>query len=237
MGKINSQKIIIRFLIVGIIVFLLMNVSSLGSYTNKLSGDYRQEPIPTVYGKMGNNNWYISDVTISFSYDPLRVREIQYCLDDIWYIYFGPFNVTKDGIYMMQWLWIELSGRPHNGIPIDFKLDQSPPVMQLTKKSEGKNKVIFTATAVDEVSEIEAVEFYLDDVLNQTVNESPYQYIWIGEEKHTVYAIGYNFAGLSEKSNNLSTTIKPHFRNHNLMQRFFILFQTLLLRFCYVCKN
>jgi len=131
--------------------------------------------------------------------------------------YNAPFTVTKDGYYNIQWYWIDLYGRPHNGLDILFKLDQTPPTIELIKKSAGKNKVSFTANVVDTVSQIERVEFYLDDVLQETLYQPPYQYNWTGKEQHWVYAIGYNFAGLSEKSNNL-TTPRPILKNHYLIQ-------------------
>jgi len=42
-------------------------------------------------------------------------------------------------------------------------------------------------------------------VLQGEDTEAPYEWIWTGTEAHMVYAIGYNPAGLSEKSNTLST--------------------------------
>ena len=226
-----SYKIISKFLIITLLVFLLLNTSSLGFYQDKFSGNSRQEPIPHVFGEMGENQWFVSAVTISFDYEPAKVKEIQYHLDGSWHVYSDPFNVVEDGNYFIPWFWVETSGRPHDGLPIEFKIDKTPPTIQLTKKSSGKETVIFTATAEDSVSQIERVEFYLDGVLQQTNTEIPYQYSWTGEEKQIVYAICYNYAGFFVKSDNLTTTPKPHFRNYNFMNIVIILMQKIFARF------
>jgi hypothetical protein len=91
--------------------------------------------------------------------------------------------------------------------PKAFKIDQTPPDIELTKRNGLNDQVIFTANCEDDTSEVERVEFYLDDVLQETIFEAPYKWTWTGTEEHSVYAIGYNYAGLSQESTNLST---PH---------------------------
>ncbi len=226
-----SHKIVNKFLIIGTLIFLIVNSSSLGLYENISQGSSREEPIPYVFGEFGENQWYVTAVTITFEYDPQRVKEIQYKLNDIWHVYTGPFNVANDGVYMVPWIWIDINNDEHGGPPIEFKIDKTPPTIKLTKKSSGKETVIFTAEATDEVSSIERVEFYLDGVLQQTNTEIPYQYSWTGTEKQIVYAIGYNFAGLTVKSDNLTTTPKPHFRNHYFMNIVIMLLQKIFIRF------
>jgi len=226
-----SHKIVNKLIIIGSLIFLIVNSSSLGLTQDKSQGSSLQEPTPYVFGQLGENQWFVSAVTITFEYDPVRVKEIQYQLDDIWHKYTGPFNVADDGVYMVPWFWIDMENEKHNGGPIEFKIDKTPPTIKLTKKSGGKETVIFTAEATDEVSKIERVEFYLDGVLQQTDTEIPYQYSWTGTEKQIVYAIGYNFAGLTVKSDNLTTTPKPHLRNHNFMNIIIILLQKIFIRF------
>jgi hypothetical protein len=227
----DLHKIFSKFFIIGLLVFLLINSSSLGFYQDKTSGSTLQRPVPSIFGKIGQNEWFITAVTIYFQYNPEEIKEIQYNLDNKWHVYTGYFNVTKDGMYSISWFWVDLKNKTFYELPIIFKIDQTPPTMKLTKKSGGQNKVIFTAVATDAVSQVERVEFYLDDVLTQTDSEVPYQYTWTGEDNHLVYAIGYNYAGLSEKSNNLSTprlVFKYHY--HYLIQRLFNFIQIILLK-------
>jgi len=225
-----SHKILSKFLIIAVFIFLLLDTTSLGLYQDKSQNKSLQDPFPRIFGQVGENHWYIIAVTILFEYDPEKVKEIQYYLDDSWHIYSDPFVVEPDGVYMIPWFWMEISGRPHDGISIEFKIDKTAPTIELNKKTSGKNKMIFTAIATDEVSKIEGVEFYLDDVLIQTDNETPYEYTWTGEEKQTVYAIAYNYAGHFAKSDNVSTP-RPFLRNNNIIQRFFVLIHTILFRF------
>ena len=168
--------------------------------------DRDDEPIPHIEGVLGDNNWYISEVTITFSYNPELVQEIQYRIIDNWVTYTGPFDVIDDGVYSIAWRWIDLNGKTNYGLEIKFKIDKSPPEITLTKDSWTQNSITFLATTQDLVSGIEYVEFYLDDELIRTDDTDPYDYTWTGEEvHHEVYAISYNLAGLSEQSETLNT--------------------------------
>jgi hypothetical protein len=227
----DSRKILNKFFIIGLLVFLLINTSSLGLNQDIAPENNRQRPISTIFGKIGDNGWYVTIVTITFEYDPKIVMEIQYYLDDSWHVYTGPIQIAKDGIYSIGWFWKDFDNHIYYELPIIFKIDQTPPTMKLTKKSSGKTNVIFTAATTDTTSEIERVEFYLDDVLIQTDTTSPYQYTWTGEQKQFVYAISYNYAGLLVKSDNLSTTPRSHSRTHNLMDIVFVLMQKIFFRF------
>lgn len=69
---------------------------------------------------------------------------------------------------------------------------------------------------------VERVEFYLDDELQQTLFDGPYQWTWTGTTSHSVYAIVYDYAGHSEKSNTLSTPYNLFYGNSivlNLLQQ------------------
>ena len=231
----KTQKITKKIFAIGIIVIFL-SISSMSSATDKTDNfltpkKCQEDPIYFVSGTKGLNGWYISDVIISFSYDPKYVSEIQYFLDGQWHTYVEPFTVSKEGVYLISWVWFNEIGEGNSGQPIGFKIDKTPPAIKLTRKSSGKNKVIFTATVTDAVSSVERVDFYLDDVLQQTNTEAPYQYTWTGEEKQIVYAIGYNYAGLFVKSDNQSTIPKPHFRNYNFMNIVLMLLQKIFIRF------
>lgn len=230
----KTEKIIKKILVIGFLAIFLSvsNITSAFDADSNSPQNNRQDPIPYLEGQFGKNFWYISDVKISFYYDPELVSEIYLFLDGEWFLYEDvPVVVSKEGIYLVTWKWFDKGGYEYEGIPpISFKIDQTPPTIQLTKKSGGKNKVIFTAAASDPGSQIERVEFYLDDVLNQTITEHNYIYTWTGEDKHWVYAIAYNFAGLSEKSKNLSTP-RLFFSNHYFIQRFFSFIQMILFRY------
>jgi hypothetical protein len=180
-----------------------------------------QEPIPNIFGIMGENFWYIGDVSISFRYDPKYVDEIYYNLNGDWHLYIDAFIVSDDGVYSIQWYWIDVEGEYYEEPSIEFKIDQTPPTINLNKKIGGNNQITFTATCNDDISNVERVEFYLDDELIFTIDEEPYKYTWTGSGVHEVYAIGYNFAGLSEQSETLDTTPRSRSYNFQILNNFF----------------
>lgn len=195
-------------------------VTEKNTYAEKTSEDIHRisnilniqaPPNPQFSGTMGENNWYISCVTITFTDSPEA--------DEIWYRintgnyqkYNGPIEYCEDGPNYFHWYWIDIEGGEHQGPTGFFRIDQTPPDIELTKRSGINDKVTFTADCEDDASEVERVEFYLDDDLQETFTEAPYIWTWTGTEEHMVYAIGYNYAGLSEQSNTLST---PHSFSH-----------------------
>ena len=186
-----------------------------------------EDPIPVIEGIKGENNWYISQVVISFSFDPKVVDQIKYYYQGTWHIYEIPFTIDEDGIHSIDWYWIDEDGKRHDGNPIYLMIDITPPTITLTKQI-GTGQITFTAACSDTTSEVKEVEFYLDDELVETIGEKPYSYVWIGAGIHTVQAIGYNFAGLSAESDILDTTPKSKTMNFQfleiLIQRIYNLF-------------
>ena len=126
-------------------------------------------------------------------------------------------------IYFIEWYWIDKGDTRHNELPIVFKIDQSKPTINIDKQIGLNNKVTFTVTCNDDVSDVERVEFYLDDDLIATDTEKPYEYVWTPDESgaHDVYAVGYNFAGLSEVSETLDTKEKSRSLIFPFLNNFF----------------
>jgi len=171
-------------------------------------------PAPAVFGTMGENGWYISYVTVAFAYNPEEVLEIHYSINGgTWQQYYDEFTVSEDGTYNIEWYWIDREGKRHDEPDFRFKIDQTPPTIELKKKSGSGDQVTFTATVNDPTSGVERVEFYLDDELQDTVYEEPYQWTWTGTTSHSVYAIVYDYAGHSEKSETLSTPYNLFYGN------------------------
>ena len=215
-----------KILVAGVIVlFLTMaTVTATDSSNKTIPLNRNDDPVPYIEGILGENDWYISDVVISFSFDPKIVKEIHYKLGGNWHEYSNPFTVDDDGEYVIDWYWIDEDGKTHNGFPIIiFKLDQTAPTIQLSKKVND-DKITFTATCNDPMSGVERVEFYIDDDLVDTISGGPYQYVWDGIGIHTVHAVGYNNAGLSKESNSHDTTHRSRVYNY---QFFNILLQKL----------
>lgn len=223
-----------RFLAIGAILLFLFVGTISATESNKTVnyGNNRDDVTFLIFGTLGDNQWYISDVEIYFDYDPERVDEIHYFLYGEWHEYNDEgVVVSEDGAYSIQWYWIDLNGETNYGPRIEFKIDKSPPTIKLTKKIEA-SQLVFNAACSDGTSLVEKVEFYLDDELIETDIDGPYSYTWIGAGLHEVYAIGYNYAGLTEQSETLDTTAKPKTVNYQLFEiilqriyNIFLLFQ------------
>jgi len=149
----------------------------------------------TVYGTMGENEWYISPVDIMlFASDELSgVAESWYKLDGDWTEYTGSFTVTDDGEYTLGYYSVDNAGNEEAVNEISFKIDQTAPTINLTVENIGLIKWLLTATVSDETSGVAKVEFYLDGELLGEVTDAPYE--WECSERGTAHAIVYDNAG------------------------------------------
>ena len=183
--------------------------------------------IPIIFGQMGENGWYISEVSVSFQYDPERVKEIYYRIHEgeDWILYSETFWLREDEKYHIGLYWIDYEDKRHDEPLIDIKIDQTAPTISLTKYEFlfNKNKLRFEADVSDATSGVERVEFYLDDEPQFVDEEAPYEWEYVkaegDEEEHFVYAIVYDYAGHSEESETLSTPLTS-FYNTMILSKF-----------------
>jgi len=181
--------------------------------------------IPILFGQMGENNWYISEVSVSFQYEPEIVKEIYYRIreGEDWILYSWVFLLEEDEIYNIAWYWIDHDDKRHDQPYIPVKIDQTSPIITLTKHKIllNKNKLRFEADVSDATSGVERVEFYLDDEIQDTVTNEPYEWIYekTDEEEHFVHAIVYDYAGHSEASESFSTPLSS-FYNAMILSKF-----------------
>ena len=227
--RMNIRKLLGKSLAIGIIILFFTTTASAAVESNPLNkGD--DDPIPILEGITGKDNWYISEVAVSFSYNPKIVKEIHYLLSG-WHEYNGPFSVGGDGNHNIEWYWIDEDGKSHDGFPIiTFRIDMTSPTIQLTKKIKG-NDFTFTANPNDATSDVDYVEFYFDDEYQETDTTKPYEWTWTGATQHYVYAIAYDNAGNSEKSETLSTTSRSIIHRFQILQYLFQLLTNFLSTF------
>jgi len=158
----------------------------------------------TLHGKMGNNGWYVGPVSIEVTADNgSEVIGIQYRLDGgAWINYTAPFEITTDGHHHLEVKVLDQYGNEWY-FSFDFKIDMTSPMVMLNKETF-KNKIIFTAPVMDNLSGIDRVEFYFNGVL-QTNITAPGPYVWtlqpIPHYGH-VKVIAYDCAG-----NNASSSV------------------------------
>jgi len=165
-----------------------MSINS--SSRNILSSDDTTPPITTHALNPptpdGDNGWYVSDVTVTLNAtdDMSGVMKIQYRIDEgpIWTIPgdYGTFNIDfdKENISVEYWAVDKACNEEkHNLFTID--IDQTEPYINVHYKIiENEKLVVFNATATDSKSKINRVEFYVSDVIYETVyGPGPY-YIW-----------------------------------------------------------
>ena len=190
----------------------------------------------------GLNGWYVSDVvvTLNATDDISGVKEIKYQIDE------GPvetitgnkgtfFVSTDSTMHTIKYWAIDNAGNVEQQHTINFKLDENPPKIYLTREKKEKDKSLlykfiwnsnslqylfnFTANATDATSGMERVEFYLNGVLNYTVYGPGPEYKWSiylsNPSQATFRAYAYDFAGLSAFADyadpTLSVTIIPGF--------------------------
>jgi len=129
-------------------------------------------------GEIGGNHWFVSCVNVTFDYNPEEVYLIYYKLDSgDWSIYSEMFQVCEDGPHEIMWYCIDVNGTQSAVAVLDFKIDKTIPEICLGYEVKDWN-VIFTATAMDETSGMNKVDFYKNGIFQETVNGSGPIYQW-----------------------------------------------------------
>jgi len=166
----------------------------------------------------GLNGWYVSDLTVTLNAtdDMSGVKEIIYYVNGgAWHVIpgsNGKFVLTQDGndITIRYWA-IDNAGNvePKNTIMPLIDMDQTPPAFtaeDFTYEVVGGNQwqgwdCLFTANATDAMSDMNRVEFYVNDVLQETINGSGPTYQWefrYPTDLHiSIYATAFDNAGNS----------------------------------------
>jgi hypothetical protein len=148
-----------------------------------------------LYGTMGQNNWYISPVTITFVTDNRTFVQID---GGEWSEYIVPLVVDTEGLHEVWWYYIDEYGNQSPTYSTSFKIDMTPPSVTIIIHRIGLFKIGVTIVASDNMSGIVLVEFYLDDALVGSITTPPYEYVLdVGFGGHSVKVIVYDAAGLS----------------------------------------
>ncbi len=163
-------------------------------------------PQATVSGTMGDNDWYISCVTVTINgYEPLWPPGIDYIMYKVdeseWQIYSTPIIVCEDGEHTVFFYAAYTDGSVSDIYDVAFKIDQTPPSIEMSVEKIGFRQWKFIAEATDGTSGICKVQCYIDDMLLGNINEpGPYEWFWTGKGNHTVTGIAYDLAGNSAEN-------------------------------------
>jgi hypothetical protein len=124
-----------------------------------------------ITGTMGENGWYISDVTVIFvggNYTHFRID------GGNWIVYTAPFVISTDGIHL-----IEATYDFEHIYNITIKIDQTAPIFNdVIAKRVGFFKWRVATNITDNTSGINIVEFYIDSCLIGADTELPYEITW-----------------------------------------------------------
>ncbi len=166
-----------KTLVIGIII-LFIGISAFPTVSNSIRNNNGISLITIkVAGEMGLNDWYVSDVGFTFTNESYDIAEIKYRIDGYnWQTYTEPFYISEDGKDIhLEWYAVDFEGNQSEvDGPFLLKIDQTPPETELSYEAIGGNPehgwdVLVTMNATDAMSGMDRAEFYLNDVLQETV--------------------------------------------------------------------
>jgi hypothetical protein len=181
-----------------ILMFIIQDIPDWPPYTTAM-----------LSGTMGDNDWYISCVTVTLSATdgkwPTGVNHTYYKIDNgDWIEYFEPFTVCNDGRHTV-YFYSEDKDIPPNVEEVkqvDFRIDKTPPNIisyTVTAQNQLMTQWLLQLTAEDPTSGIVLVQFFADDVLIGNLTMTPYDFFAEGKI-HTTQCIVYDEAGNSQMS-------------------------------------
>jgi hypothetical protein len=217
------------------------------SIYEKITHDFISSPLdelcyPVLNGTLGDNGWYVSNVTVSFVYDPEKVATVYYILDGAESImYTMPFEVCDDKEHYICWYYIDYYGNYSGAECKNFKMDQTPPDIELTWEAFKEKRfwyVKFTALCNDNTSGMNRVEWAISDVVQNISKGSGPIYTWTIKTSfllppiYTFKAIAFDKAGNSAFQSINGSDIKscPFNQSNQLSLNIQNLLSNLLLR-------
>jgi hypothetical protein len=146
-------------------------------------------PVTTIYFNPpfpdGNNNWYISNVTVTLNAtDENGVNKTYYRINSgEWEIYNSPFVLSEDGQdILIEFYSIDLLGNIEGIKSSTIDIDQTSPYIKIdykvTKKGYKYWLIEFKFTVIDNTSGVAKINILLNDILQVTLTGSGPKYNW-----------------------------------------------------------
>ncbi|MBI2529735.1 MAG: hypothetical protein HYW05_01145 [Candidatus Diapherotrites archaeon] len=113
--------------------------SATKSVVFNLIDDVKPESNAELAGTPGNNNWYVSDATIILTAIDAKsgVKKIQYSTDGSTYAdYAAPLIISTEGLTTIYYRAEDNSGNIEDTKTISFKIDKTPPELNITELNE-----------------------------------------------------------------------------------------------------
>jgi hypothetical protein len=173
----------------------------------------------------GENDWYVSPVTITLvAADNIGVDKTYYRIDGgSWLEYTVPFTISVDGEHTVDYYSVDTVGNEEIYKSVSFKIDKTAPTVEITRPKEGYlyifnreimpvpiiprtiviGHITIEATATDATSGVDYVKFTITKAgaieFESADMDSPYTYdftkVYIIPSTHTVTADCYDVAG------------------------------------------
>ncbi len=184
-----NKEWLVKTLALDIVLFMIVSVTPTIGVSNFL--DDTTPPVTTISiyppEPDGENGWYVGDITVILNAtdDDSGVNVTLVSINGgPWQTYIQPFLITWDGCHIIRYYSIDNAGNIEEVNSTEICVDKTKPEIILSYEIIGGNRfkgfdILFTVTAADWLSGMNRTEFYLDDILQETVNDSGPNYEWI----------------------------------------------------------
>lgn len=172
----------------------------------------------SISGTKGDNNWYISNVTIMLLPTDATsgVDATYYSINGgTWGIYTQPFVISNEGENTLKFYSVDNAGNVEKVNTKIVKIDKTAPTITIKKPEEGylyffgrailptlRDKTIIIGRITVEVnvtstpSGVKDVKFYVDGYMKYNTSEPPYTWNWgMAFGKHTLKVKAFDKAG------------------------------------------
>jgi hypothetical protein len=187
----QTKPLLKKGLVVGIIVLLGTNITPAvtssssgrviaGGKLNPTSLSGSREIIIGVTGTEGWNDWFVSNVVITFTCN--ESGHLYYKINNGSWTddYHTPITISVDGYYTVSAYLVYENGTQSPIVSVSFKIDKTPPVVaQFTVKRYFFFTWKLTADVYDNMSGVNSVWMGVDDVW-ANLTSPPYGVFWSG---------------------------------------------------------
>ncbi|KAA0006814.1 MAG: hypothetical protein FE045_01875 [Thermoplasmata archaeon] len=170
-------------------------------------------------GYKGSDGWYITNVTVTLVATDATsgINKTFYKINNgTWHEYTGSFDITEDGVYTLYYYSTDKAGNEEEQKTKTIKIDKAKPTVTITKPKMGYlyiedreimptvlgntiiiGKITIYVDASNHESGISKVEFYIDNILQESVTQQPYAWQWnyLAIGTHLIKVIAYDNAG------------------------------------------
>ncbi|MCK5559797.1 MAG: hypothetical protein KAJ51_04365, partial [Thermoplasmata archaeon] len=167
----------------------------------------------SIVGIEGQNDWFVSNLAVELAANDLTsgIDHISYCLnDDVWELYSNNFNITLDGVHLLEFHSMDLAGNSESTNDLTVMIDTiSPSSWSTINGIKGINNWYISEVAIelngaDETSGIKCWMYRINDDPWHSYSE---QIVLKDEGTHTLEYFAIDLAGNIETANVITIKI------------------------------